>query len=107
MLLSYSMFSLQPEEVQYLVAKEGDTIVGAIGYTYDTVGKAGRILELIDLNDAVGGFLFHLTWATCNWCRRWKRSTIPSYVVSSRISVYTPYDRCHYLSPNSSADRRV
>lgn len=57
MLLSYGMFSLQPEAVQYLVAKDGDSIVGAIGYTYDTVGKTVRILELIDLNDAVGGFL--------------------------------------------------
>lgn len=57
MLLSYGMFSLQPEAVQYLVAKEGGAIVGAIGYTHDRVGKTVRILELVDLNDAVGGFL--------------------------------------------------
>jgi CRP/FNR family cyclic AMP-dependent transcriptional regulator len=57
LMLSYGYFALQAKEAQYLVAKQGDNIVGAIGYVYDQIGKTIKIIELIDIDDAVGGFL--------------------------------------------------
>jgi CRP-like cAMP-binding protein/GNAT superfamily N-acetyltransferase len=57
MMLSYGYFALQAKEAQYLVARQNDTIVGAIGYVFDQVGKTIQIIEIIDVDDAVAGFL--------------------------------------------------
>lgn len=57
MMLSYGYFALQAREAQYLVARQNDTILGAIGYLFDKVGKNIQIIELIDVADSVGGFL--------------------------------------------------
>ena len=57
LMLSYGYFALQAKEARYLVAKQGEHIVGAIGYLYDYVDRTVKILELIDLDDAVAGFL--------------------------------------------------
>jgi len=57
LMLSLGYFALQTKEAQYLVAKQGEVIVGAIGYVYDQVGKTIKIVELIDIDDGVGGFL--------------------------------------------------
>jgi GNAT superfamily N-acetyltransferase len=57
LMLSHGYFALQAKEAQYLVARQDEIIVGAIGYVYDQVGKTIKIVELIDVDDAVGGFL--------------------------------------------------
>lgn len=57
LMLSYGYFALQAREAKYLVAKQDDHIVGAIGYVYDEVGQTIKVIELIDLDDAVAGFL--------------------------------------------------
>lgn len=57
MMLSYGFFALQAREARYLVALQDDTVVGAIGYVHDRVGKTVKILELIVVRDAVAGFL--------------------------------------------------
>jgi hypothetical protein len=57
MMLSYGYFALQAGEAQYLVASQEDTIVGAIGYVFDQVGKTIQIIEIIDVDNAVAGFL--------------------------------------------------
>ncbi len=57
LMLSLGYFALQTKEAQYLVAKQGEVIVGAIGYVHDQVGKTIKIVELIDIDDGVGGFL--------------------------------------------------
>jgi GNAT superfamily N-acetyltransferase len=57
MMLSYGYFALQAREAQYLVARQDDTIVGAIGYVFDQVGKTIQIIEIIDVDNAVAGFL--------------------------------------------------
>jgi ribosomal protein S18 acetylase RimI-like enzyme len=57
LMLSYGYFALQAREAKYLVAKQDDHIVGAIGYVYDQIGKTIKVIELIDLDDAVAGFL--------------------------------------------------
>lgn len=59
MMVSYGYFALQAREAQYLVAKRGETIVGAVGYIFDRVGQTIQIIELIDTDDAVAGFLLH------------------------------------------------
>ncbi|MCA9973806.1 MAG: GNAT family N-acetyltransferase [Anaerolineales bacterium] len=56
--LSYGLFLLQARNTTYLVARERDKIVGAIGYTLDRVGRSVKVIELIDLRDDVAGFLF-------------------------------------------------
>ncbi|UCC51276.1 MAG: GNAT family N-acetyltransferase [Anaerolineaceae bacterium] len=57
MMLSYGYFALQAKEAKYLVASQEDTIVGAIGYVFDRVGKTIQIIEIIDVDNAVAGFL--------------------------------------------------
>jgi GNAT superfamily N-acetyltransferase/uncharacterized protein YneF (UPF0154 family) len=55
--LSYGLFMLESRNSRYLVAREGERIVGAIGFTLDPIGRSIKVLELIDLRDDVGGFL--------------------------------------------------
>lgn len=55
--LSYGLFLLQSRNSRYLVAREDDRIVGAIGFTYDEIGRSIKVIELIDLRDDVAGFL--------------------------------------------------
>lgn len=57
MMLSYGYFALQVKEAKYLVARQDETIVGAIGYIFDHIGKTIQVIELIDVSDAVAGFL--------------------------------------------------
>ncbi|NJN55115.1 MAG: GNAT family N-acetyltransferase [Anaerolineae bacterium] len=55
--LSYGLFMLESRNSRYLVAREDERIVGAIGFTLDTIGRSIKVLELIDLRDDVAGFL--------------------------------------------------
>ncbi|MCP4417235.1 MAG: GNAT family N-acetyltransferase [Chloroflexi bacterium] len=55
--LSYGLFLLESRNVRYLVAREDERIVGAIGFTLDQIGRSIKILGLIDLRDDVAGFL--------------------------------------------------
>ena len=49
--LSYGLFLLESRNVRYLVAREDERIVGAIGFTVDPIGHSIKVLELIDLRD--------------------------------------------------------
>jgi len=55
--LHYGFFKLRTRNSQYLVARRDGQIVGAVGFTIDTVEKAARIFELISLSDEVIGTL--------------------------------------------------
>lgn len=55
--LSYGLFMIESRNSRYLVAREEDKIVGAIGFTWDNIGRSIKVLELIDLRDDVAGFL--------------------------------------------------
>ncbi len=55
--LTYGLFLLQSRNSHYIVARENGKIVGAIGFTVDTIGRSIKVLELIDLRDDVAGFL--------------------------------------------------
>lgn len=55
--LSYGLFFLESRNSRYLVARQEDKIVGAIGFTLDDIGRSIKVLEMIDLRDDVAGFL--------------------------------------------------
>jgi hypothetical protein len=55
--LSYGFFKIATDQTHYLVAKVKDVILGAIGFTVDTIDKKIKVLELIEFDDEVKGFL--------------------------------------------------
>lgn len=83
LMLSYGFFALQAKEARYLVAKEGDTIVGAIGYAHDRIGRTVKVLELIAIDDAVGGFLLREL-------ERRTRETMDAAYMEVVVSAYWP-----------------
>jgi len=59
------LFRLQSEHSHYLLAMDGDRILGAIGWTRNTVDQMLRVFELIALDDAVARFLLSGLERTC------------------------------------------
>jgi CRP-like cAMP-binding protein len=57
MRLDYGFFKLQARQTSYFLARSGDHIVGAVGYTMDPVEHTVRVFELIALADDVVRFL--------------------------------------------------
>lgn len=57
MRLDYGFFKLQARQTNYLLARSGGQIVGAIGYMMDPVEHTIRVFELITLADDVVRFL--------------------------------------------------
>lgn len=55
--LHQGMFKLRAEQSHYLLALDGDRIVGAVGWNRNPVDRVLRIFELIALDDGVAGFL--------------------------------------------------
>ena len=55
--LSHGFFRIANQESSYLIAKDGDAILGAVGFNYDPIDKKIRIFELIEFDDAVKGAL--------------------------------------------------
>ncbi len=55
--LTAGLFMLQLHESRYLVAREGNKIVGSIGFVVDDIGRTLKALEMIALRDDVAGFL--------------------------------------------------
>jgi RimJ/RimL family protein N-acetyltransferase len=56
--LSYGFFKIATNQSHYLVAKEKGVTLGAIGFTVDTIDQKVKVLELIEFDDEVKGFLF-------------------------------------------------
>lgn len=79
--LSYGLFMLEASNSRYLVARENDRIVGAIGFTLDTIGRSIKVLELIDLRDDVAGFLLKEldTWAQKVYGAEYLEITVSAY----------------------------
>ncbi|MDH5725670.1 MAG: GNAT family N-acetyltransferase, partial [Nitrospira sp.] len=57
MRLDYGFFKLQARQTNYFLARSGGQIVGAVGYTMDSVEHIVRVFELIALADDVVRFL--------------------------------------------------
>ena len=79
--LSYGLFLLESRNSRYLVAREGDTIVGAIGFTFDSIGRSIKVLELIDLRNDIAGFLLKEldTWAKAVYKAEYIEITVSAY----------------------------
>lgn len=79
--LSYGLFMLESRNSRYLVAREDDRIVGAVGFTFDNIGRSIKVLELIDLRDDVAGFLLKEldTWARRVYGAEYLEITISAY----------------------------
>jgi predicted GNAT family N-acyltransferase len=55
--LAYGFFRIDAHNSYYLVARDGDAVLGAVGFTHDPVDRKVRIFELIEFDDAVKGYL--------------------------------------------------
>ena len=79
--LSYGLFLLESRNSRYLVAREGETIVGAIGFTFDAIGRSIKVLELIDLRNDIAGFLLKEldTWAKTIYRAEYIEITVSAY----------------------------
>ncbi len=55
--LSYGFFKIATNQAHYLVAQEKGVTLGAIGFTVDNIDKKVKVLELIEFDDEVKGFL--------------------------------------------------
>ena len=55
--LSYGFFKIATNQATYLVARDKGVTLGAIGFTIDEIDKKIKVLELIEFDDEVKGFL--------------------------------------------------
>ncbi len=55
--LHHGLFKLQAEQSHYLLALQGERIVGAIGWSQNPIDRMLRVFELIALDDGVARFL--------------------------------------------------
>ncbi len=63
--LHYGTFKLRASHSNYLLARENQHTVGAIGYTVDPIERAVRIFELISLTDQPTRFLLRALLDKC------------------------------------------
>lgn len=81
--LSYGLFMLESRNSRYLVAREDDRIVGAIGFTFDHIGRSIKVVELIDLRDDIAGFLLKELDA-------WAKAIYKAEYIEITVSAYWP-----------------
>jgi RimJ/RimL family protein N-acetyltransferase len=55
--LSYGFFKIATNQSYYLVAVDKGITLGAVGFTIDNIDKKVKVLELIEFDDEVKGFL--------------------------------------------------
>ncbi|MFC1852749.1 GNAT family N-acetyltransferase, partial [candidate division CSSED10-310 bacterium] len=55
--LSYGFHRIDNSNTHYIVASEGNVVLGAVGFSYDSIDKKVRIFELIEFDEEVEGFL--------------------------------------------------
>ncbi|THJ18664.1 MAG: GNAT family N-acetyltransferase [Nitrospira sp. CG24B] len=83
MRLDYGFFKLQARQTSYFLARSGDHIVGAVGYTMDPVEHTVRVFELIALADDVVRFLLAELERKC-------REEMGSEYIEIDVSAYAP-----------------
>ena len=81
--LSYGLFMLESRNSRYLVAREDDQIVGAIGFTLDYIGRSIKVVEMIDLRDDVAGFLL-------KELDQWAKEIYKAEYIEITVSAYWP-----------------
>ena len=55
--LSHGFFRISDPTTNYIIARKGDAVLGAVGFSHDPIDKKIRIFELIEFDDAVKGCL--------------------------------------------------
>jgi len=55
--LSYGFFKISTNQTTYIVAKDKGITLGAIGFTIDSIDKKIKVLELIEFDNEVKGYL--------------------------------------------------
>lgn len=65
MQLHYGFFKIRAKNSNYLLAFDKGQLVGAIGFTMDTLDKKVRVFELISMHDEVIRFLIRKLVETC------------------------------------------
>ena len=55
--LSHGFFRISDPRSNYLIARDGDAVLGAVGFSHDFIDRKVRIFELIEFDDAVKGAL--------------------------------------------------
>lgn len=83
MQLSYGLFMLESRNSRYLVAREDEQIVGAIGFTFDHIGRSIKVVELIDLRDDIAGFLL-------KELDQWAQEIYRAEYIEITVSAYWP-----------------
>lgn len=63
--LHYGIFKLEASHSHYVIAREGERIVGAIGYTVDEHEKGVRVFEVIQTEETAVRSLFEALLARC------------------------------------------
>lgn len=81
--LSYGLFMLESRNSRYLVAREDEQIVGAVGFSYDHIGRSIKVLELIDLRDDIAGYLLKELDA-------WAKEIYKAEYIEITVSAYWP-----------------
>jgi GNAT superfamily N-acetyltransferase len=63
--LHYGLFKLQAHRSSYLIALDGPSVVGAVGWFEDPIDRTVRVFELIALDDRVARFLLASLERSC------------------------------------------
>lgn len=68
MRLHYGLFKLRARHSNYLLACDGEEVVGGLGFTIDEVEKAARIFELVTTDEMPVRFLLQSLGQKCEEC---------------------------------------
>jgi CRP-like cAMP-binding protein/GNAT superfamily N-acetyltransferase len=81
--LSHGFFKIKTESTRYLMAKEGNAVVGGLGLTHDPIDEKVRIFELVAINDVVKGRLL-------NEAERVAREELNALYLEADVTAYVP-----------------
>ncbi len=81
--LSHGFFKIKTESTRYLMAKEGDAVLGGLGLTHDPIDEKVRIFELVAINDVVKGRLL-------SEAERVAREELNALYLEADVTAYVP-----------------
>src|SRR5581483_2565879 len=77
------MSQLAARKANYVVAVDGDRVLGALGYLYNERHESVRLIELIGQDDNVKGALL-------NWAVNHAQDQYEAQVIEADVSAYNP-----------------
>jgi ribosomal protein S18 acetylase RimI-like enzyme len=81
--LSHGFFKIKTESTRYLMAKDGNAVMGGLGLTHDPIDEKVRIFELVAFNDVVKGRLLREA-------ERVAREELNALYLEADVSAYVP-----------------